>query len=106
MLDVAFGEFGGLQGGVGGGETCQRICVVHLEKELVGPYLLADIDVDLLDLSSDLGVGLEVVDRLDVAVGGGGLDEISVGYLGDVDGDVLAGEGADGKHRKDEDNKG
>jgi hypothetical protein len=102
VLDVALRELGSLQGGVGGGETGQRIGVVHLQEQLVGLYLLADIDVDLLDRASDLRVRLEVGGGLDGSVGGGGLDEVSVGDLGDIDSNALAREGADRKTGKDE----
>ena len=102
MGDVAEGELGGFEGGLGGGETGLGVGVVHLEEELAGLYLVADADVDLLDDSGGLGVGLEVVDGLYVAVGGGQLDEVLIADFGGADVDTLAGQVMDGDHHQDE----
>ena len=72
----------------------QRVCVVHLQQQLPGLDLVADIDIDVLHLPAACAWA-EVVHRLDLAVGGEGLDEVLISDLGSADADPLAGERAD-----------
>ena len=58
------------------------------------------------DLAGGLGVGFEVVQRLDFTVGGEGPYEILIADIGDSDADPLAGEGADRVDGEDDQDDG
>jgi hypothetical protein len=106
VFDVAGRKLGGAQRGVGGGQPRQRVRIVHLQQQLASLDLVAHIDVDLLHLARNLRMGLEVVQRLDLAGGPGGLYQVLIDGLGRAYADPLARERVNRINRRKDDDEG
>ena len=101
--DVLCVRFGGAEGGGCGGDAGGGVAVGERDEEFSGSYLVADADVDFFDDPCGGGVGLELFDGLDLAVGGDGADEVLVSHPGGADLDTVAEGVAVGEDGGDED---
>ena len=88
------------------GEAGQSVLIVHFEQKLACLDLLAEINVDVLDLACGLRMGLKVVRQLDFAVGRNGLYEILIRDLGGADAYFLAGERTNSVNCQDDKEEG
>jgi hypothetical protein len=84
----------------------EHVLVVHLQEQLAGLDLVAYVDVDVLDLARGLRIDLEVVRRLDFAIGGEGLYQILIGNFGRRDADAFTAKRAQRVDRENYDDEG
>jgi hypothetical protein len=97
VLDGVETDLRGADGELGVGDLLLDLAVGHLDEQGAGLDLVSYFDIELGDLAGGGGVGLKLLDGLDLTVGRDLTQEVLERGMGDADPDAFARERADPK---------